>query len=512
MSYPKQLVSLRPIRGFISDTPAHEVGPDFFTLMTNVINRGGFAQRVPASRSVYATALGVAAPGQLMHAINAESGGTNYWLIFEDDGTAWYIEGANATQMDNSLLAAVGDPVDFSSTRLNGVPVISNGADEPVFWAGPGNLATLTDWTATETCQFITAFKFHLFALDISGPGGTFPNLLRWSDAAAPGTIPSSWTPGASTQAGDVELSDSPGGLLCAYPMRDSLLIYKRSATYQAQFVGGNNIFNFRKVMSTSGALTRRSVCDVNGKHLVVSDGDIIMSDGNTRSSLGESRVKDWLFNQLDQDNYPNLFCAYNRSQHEVIIGFPSSGNEFCDTALVYNVGLDSFGVRDLAQVVQAPVGFINDTADSNTWADRTEVWADAMGAWGGSSVSSARDSMVFIHTNEMHQQDVSDSETVTAYLGKYSMDLGDSARLKFLRRIHVQTRANYGTLYVRAGGQMEPNDAIDWSSEVEITDPEQVVNLFSQGRYISVEVRSAGSDVWKITGLDLEVEQRGYF
>ena len=46
MSYPKQTAQLRPTRGFISDTPAHEVGPDFYTLMTNVITRGGFAQRI----------------------------------------------------------------------------------------------------------------------------------------------------------------------------------------------------------------------------------------------------------------------------------------------------------------------------------------------------------------------------------------------------------------------------------------------------------------------------------
>ena len=513
MSYPKQLVSLRPVRGFVSDVPAQEVGPDFFTLFSNVINRSGFAQRIPGSRDIYTTALGVAAPGQLMHALNTESGGTNYWLLFEDNGQAWYIEGANATQMDNSLLASVGDPVDYSSCLLNGVPVISNGADEPVFWAGPGNLATLTDWIATETCQFIAAFQYHLFALDISGPGGTFRSKLKWSDAAQPGTIPNSWTAGATTTAGDVELSDSPGELLCAYPLRDALQIYKRSATYQAKFVGGDNIFNFRKVDSNNGALTRRSVCDVGGKHLVVSDGDIVISDGSARPpSIGESRVKDWFFNQLDQDNYPNLFCAYNRAQNEVVIGFPTAGAEFCNTALVYNVAQDSFGVRDLPDVVHAPVGFVNDTTDSNNWQDRTENWTDAAGAWGGSSVSSARDSMVFIHTDEMEQQDLTDAVSVAATLGKYSMDFGDAARVKFLRRIHVQGRAGYGTLYVRAGSQMEPNDTITWSSEVTITDPEQIVNLFAQGRYISVEVRSAGTDVWKLTGLDLEIEARGYF
>ncbi len=479
--------------------------------MTNVINRGGFTQRIPGSRSIYTTALGVAAPGQLMHAINCENGGTNYWLLFEDDGTAWAIEGTNATQIDNSLLASIGDPVDYSSGLLNGVPVLSNATDEPVYWAG-ANLVTLTDWTATESCQFLAAFQYHVFALNISGPGGTYPNLLKWSDAAEPGTIPDSWTPTAGNEAGDVELSDSPGGLVCAYPLRDSLMIYKRSAMYQAKYVGGNNVFNFRKVQSTSGALTRRSVCDVNGMHLAVTDGDIVLTDGNTRRSIGESRIKDWFFNQLDQTNYPNTFCAYNRAQHEVLIGFPTAAAEFCNRALVYNVEHDSFGVRDLDNLVHAPVGFVNDTTESNTWADRTEAWAAAVGAWGSSTISSARDSMVFIHTDEMHQQDVDDAEIVASTLGKYSMDLGDSGRVKFLKRVHVQARAGYGALFVRAGGQMEPNDTITWSSEVTITDPEQIVNLFAQGRYISVEVRSAGADVWKLTGLDMEVEQRGYF
>jgi hypothetical protein len=172
----------------------------------------------------------------------------------------------------------------------------------------------------------------------------------------------------------------------------------------------------------------------------------------------------------------------------------------------------DSFGVRELDDLTHAPVGFVNDTTESNTWADRTEVWADSVGAWGSSSVSSARDSMVFIHTDEMHQQDVTDAETVTAYLGKYSMDFGDSARVKLLKRSLVQAQSEYGTLFIRAGSQMEPNDTIAWSTEVEITDPVQVVNLFAQGRYISVEVRSAGDTVWKITGLDLEIEMRGYF
>ncbi len=511
MSYPKELIRLRPMRGFISDTPPHEVGPDFWTLADNVIFRDGFPTRVLGSRNAYSTALGVAAPGQLMHAINAEVSDTNYWLLFESDGTAWAIEGSNATQIDGALLQAVANPFEHSSALLNGLPIYSNGSDEPVYWAG-ANLITLPGWTATETCNFIAVFKFHVFALDIDGPGGTFPNLLKWSAAAQPGTVPNSWTPAASNQAGDVELSDSPGPLLCAYPLRDNLIIYKKSAMYQCSYVGGNQIFSFRKAKSSSGALTRRSVCDIGEQHFVVTDGDIVLTDGLNRRSVGESRVKDWLFNQLDQDNFRNLFCSYNRGRDEVLVGFPQAGNEFCNLALVYDVSTDSFGVRDLDNVVHAPVGFVNDEVESNTWADRSDVWADAADPWGSSTIAAARDSIVHVRASTLRQQDVSDSEAVAASLGKSGMHLGEPERVKFVRRVHVRARENYGTLLVRVGASMTPNGPVTWSSEVSITDPEQIVNCFAQGRYIAIELRTTGSDVWKITGVDIEAEFRGYF
>lgn len=511
MSYPKNIFDVRPLRGFISDTPAHESGPDFYTLATNVQFRDGFPERVLGSRDAYSTALATAAPTQFLHALNAEVSDTNYWLLFENDGTAWSIEGSNAVQIDNSLLQATTNPFEHSSALLNGLPVYSNGSDEPVYWAG-GNLITLPDWTATETCQFVAVFKFHIFAMNISGPGGTFPNLVKWSSAAEPGTVPNSWTAAADNDAGDVELADSPGAVLCAYPLRDSLMFYKRSSMYVAQFVGGNNVYSFRKIQSASGALTARSVCDVNGQHFVVSDGDILLTDGTNRRSIGESKVKDWLFNQLDQENFRNLFCTYNRGRDEVLVAFPEAGSQFCTLGLVYDINKDSFGTRELGNLVAAPVGFINDDTESNTWADRTDTWADASDVWGSSTIAAARDSLVYIDATTMEQQDVNNSVSLEASIGKHSMPLGDPERIKFIRKVHVRARANFGSLLIRVGGQMTPTGPTTWSSEVQLDAPDQVVNCQAIGRYISIEARSTGSTVWKLTGFGLEGEMRGYY
>ena len=510
MSYPKQLLRLQPVGGIVLDTADQEVGPKFWTGGRNVIFRDGFATRLPGYRSAYVDELSTVDPGTLIHAVNTDLGGTNWWLVVEADGSLHAIQTATASDL-NSGWQAIPRPQDVSSALLNGVPILSNGVNEPKYWPGSGDALTLPGWTATESCRFIAVLKYHVFALNISGPGGTFENLVKWSSAAEPGTVPGSWTPAPDNEAGSVELSDSPGELLCAYPLGDSLMIYKRSATYQARYVGGNNVFAFRKVQSASGALTPRSVCDVGGAHFIVSDGDIILNDGTTRRSLGEAKMREYLFNQLEPDEFGQLFCSYNRARDEVIIGFPSLGSTYCDQALVYDMSTDSFGVRDIEQATHAAVGFISDAAPGNTWADRTEVWADAQGTWASSLISGARDSLVIVNATQMIQQDSATAVALNAEISKTGIHFGQPERVKFVKRVHVRTRSTFGTLYVRVGSQATPNGPTTWSQEVAITGDEQIVNLFAQGRYISVSIRSDDAQLWKVTAIELEAELRGY-
>src|SRR5690606_9591826 len=126
--------------------------------------------------------------------------------------------------------------------------------------------------------------------------------------------------------------------------LRGSLIVYKRSSMYAVDYVGGNEKFAVRTLFTSSGALTRHAVCDLNGEHFVVTDGDIIITDGTNRRSVGQARMKEYLFSQLDQDNYENLFVVYHRAENEVWVCFPESGNTLCTKALVYDVSNDAFG------------------------------------------------------------------------------------------------------------------------------------------------------------------------
>jgi len=509
MSYPKQLLRLRPTRGIASDTPAHEVSDDFYTTGQNVQFRNGFAQRVFGSRAVY----GTMPVSVVQHLLNARMSGTNFWLVFGPD-EVHALETSNSDDVTPTLgLQTVPAPWYYSSTLLNGVPVFTNGLDLPQYWAGDvlTPFQTLPGWPVGTICKSICAFRYHLFALDIDGPGGHFENQVKWSDAAPPGTVPGTWTPAANNEAGDVELADTPGPAHLGLPLRGSLLIYKRSSTYAVDFIGGNDIFAFRTLFTSSGALTRHSACDVNGQHFVVADGDILLTDGTNRKSVGQSRMRDFLFGQIDQNNYENLFCIYHRARNEVWTCFPESGSTYCTLALVYDVATDSFGVRDLDDVTCAAIGIVNDTAGDDSWAGADYFWADATQFWGTSNFSFAAESLVTGFGTTMEMQDTDDAVATPASVGRYDLTMDAPERVKFVKRVHVRAKEGFGTLLVRVGARMSPTDTITWSNEVTLTEPEQICNLFAQGRYISVEARSTGSDVWTVTGFDIEAELRGY-
>lgn len=511
MSYPKQLLRLDPQRGFISDTADHAAGPDFYTICENVLFREGFATRLPGYRAAYVNEIATIAPGELFHAISTELGTQNWWLMAQADGTVHAVQGGTVTQIDGGLFGLVTKPENYSSALINGIPLLSNNRDEPVYWPGSGLMVRLPDWPFSESAAFIAVLKYHVFALNISGAGGLYESQVKWSSATEPGTVPQSWTPSADNDAGSVELADSPGPILCAYPLGDTLFIYKRSSTYQARYVGGNSVFSFRKVQSVSGALGPRAVADIGGAHLVVTDGDIVINDGTTRRSIGESRVKEFLFDQLDPDKFSQVHASYNRAKDEVVIGFPQSGSRYMNAAIVWDRSRDAWGVRVLGQSTHLPVGLVADTVPSNTWENRTEFWVDAQGVWASSLNSGAVDSLVSLKAKAFVMQDSVTAQNVDARIGRTGLTFGEPERIKFVRQVHVLTRDPFDSLYVRVGASMTPTGAIDWSHEVEINGGQQIVPCFAQGRYIAVEVRSDDSNVWQLTSLMLEAEMRGY-
>jgi len=509
MSYPKKLARIRPIRGLNYDLPTYEVGDEFYTRGQNVQFRNAFASRVNGSRAVYGTL-----PVAVQHMLNARLGSTNWWLIFGAD-EVHALETSNTYEVTPvGTLQTIANPWEYASTLLNGVPVFTNGLDLPQYWDGnpANNFVDVPNFPAGTICKSLCAFKYHLFALDIDGPSGHFEDQALWSDAAEPGAIPATWTAAADNQAGDTILGDVPGPLMMGLPLRGSLMLYKRSGMYAADYIGGNDVFSFQLLFSSSGVLTRHGACDLNGRHFVVTDGDVILTDGTNRRSVANGRMRQAFFGQIDQTYYENLFCVYHRAKNEVWVCFPESGEQYPTKAFVYDVANDAFGERDLADVKCAAIGLVNDTAVSDAWDDDSDAWDADTSKWNAANFSYAVESLVLGYGTTAEAQDTEDATSQAASVGKYDMTLGMPERVKFVKRVHLRLSAGFGTVYVRVGGKMSAQGSITWSNEQALTEPTDYINCLVMGKYISVEVRSEDTDLWELSGFDFEFEERGYF
>ena len=126
MSYPKQLMRLRPTGGLVRDVPPHEVGPNHYISAFNVVFRLGFASRLPGYRVAYDPP-----PTPPLALMNLQDASANYWLI-AGDHLVYVVDGATQTDVSPTVpLATQSRPSLHSFAELNGVAVYNNAIDVP---------------------------------------------------------------------------------------------------------------------------------------------------------------------------------------------------------------------------------------------------------------------------------------------------------------------------------------------------------------------------------------------
>ena len=191
--------------------------------------------------------------------------GNNFtWIYAADttgDGTTerlYSYDGTISTNISGMTYTAS----DWNGCILNSIVIMNNGTDNPQYWNGSGTFANLiydgaTDWaTQGYAAKVIRAYKNFLFALDITDSGTNYPHLIHWSNPADPGNIPDSWDYTSTTnESGRNELSETPGFLVDAIPLRDSLVIYKEDAIVLANYIGGTFQFSFQYLSNRYGLL-----------------------------------------------------------------------------------------------------------------------------------------------------------------------------------------------------------------------------------------------------------------
>lgn len=451
---------------------------------------------------------------------------TYYW-VYPSLAKCYVTDGTTNT---NITRQTTGADVDYSATAdigwnggvIGGVPVINNGVDDPQMWT-PQNTSTklvsLTHsagqtWSSQSwAARVIRPFKQFLIALDMTESSTRERQKIRWSHPADSGAVPSTWDEADTTKdAGAHYLDEGGGSLVDCLPLGDTNIIYKDSQTIGMQYIGGQFIFRFYSIFKESGLLTRRCVKPFYGKHFCVTNGDVIVHDGNTIESVLNHKTRDWLFSAIDSTNYQRTFVSPNYQKNEMWICFPNSGSSYANLALIWNFKDNTTTVRELPNVKHIGYGLV-DPAGAANWNSDSETWDLDDKQWGEVDYSPTviknlmAGSTLFYLGDDTEQ---SNGTNLTCYAERTGLDFGDPNLVKYIKRVWPRLETT-GDITFSVGQQMERSDAITWT-DYTFSSGDAKIDVDVSGRFIAFKISSNTNVTWSCKDYDVEFEMKGRF
>lgn len=407
---------------------------------------------------------------------------------------------------------------DWTGGVLGGLAVLNNPQDDPQFWNGvaSGDFAAVTAWPASTKCKAMRVHRNYLFALNVTKSGTAYPHLVKWSSAADPGALPTTWDETDQTKdAGETDLSDDPTPIVDACELGDQLIIYKEGAYYSCQYIGPPFIWRFQKISNKFGLLCRNGVANFPGGHIVLGQGDVYVHNGGEGRSILEGRMREWLFSQMDADYFGRSFVSVNPQSKEAWICFPSAGNTSCNLALVWNWESDTFGVREVPNVTCGADGVV-DAAALLSWDADTEAWDDDSTAWDSSEYAQTASRLLLGSADtKIYLTDSGKSFNGTpfmAYAEHMDMTLGDAGVRKMVKSVRPRIDALPGkVINVYIGTRDRLADAVAYAGPYPFTvGTDDKITCRVSGRFHAIKFETSINLKWRMAAYDIEWEALG--
>jgi hypothetical protein len=231
------------------------------------------------------------------------------------------------------------------------------------------------------------------------------PLLVRWSDQENP----YDWVPTATNQSGEQRLTNG-SYIVCAKNTRQEILVWSDTAIYSMQYLGPPYVWGFTLLQDNISVISPNAAITVNNVTYWMGTDKFFMYSGRVETL--PSTVRQYVYNDLNQDQAWQIFAGLNERYSEVWWYYPSSGSTVVDRYVVYNY-LDRVWYY----------GKLNRTA-----------WLDS----GLREFPMAADYNNRILYHENGQDDVSgpSAEPIDAYITSSDFDIGDGHNFGFVWRI----------------------------------------------------------------------------
>jgi len=520
-----------------TDSPSHRAPPEAWTDASNVRIAAGVCSRFSGHSSVMGTP-----PIAPAHVLNIDNDGDSFWLYAQAAGASSKVYVFNSgvhTDISQGAGYTVTDYRLWNSCVFQGIPILNFGNGVPQYWANylvATDLANLTAWPAATTCKVLRAFGNYLIALNITESGVVYPHRVKWSDGAAPGTLPVTWDETDPIfEAGELDATDvEAGAIQDGLMLQDAFVVYKSGSTWLLRFIGGQQIMSLKPIHQASGILAARCVCPVQPRrdrpelHFIKTDSDLGIFDTKSFVSVVEDRTRKWLEANIDSKNYANSFVFNNVAQSEAYFCFPESGETDPNIACVWNYVDNTVYFRDFVGV-HAAAG-VTEVATAETWATILSTWETVSPAkW---QESQRRKVVIADQANTLLQQFDSgldfNGAAFTASLERRDLAvIGEdregnpivdyNARKLFSR---IWPKITGAAVRVQIGGAEVAGGDVTWGPEFTfnpaagkryidcgVTDPTSSNVVPCNTPFMAIRFSSTASAAWQLEGYGIDVE-----
>lgn len=353
-------------QGIIKDQNPFDLGLNAWSGGTNVRFGNKKAMRAPVFRKVV-SGFSDTSPRHCV-GYRPATGFDSVFIASTTGAISRYVAG-DVVDVSPAGFAPHESDIPWTNAFLGDVLYLNRETDVPMFWGPTSNkFAPIPAWDAGWRCRSLRPYKDFLIALNVTKGAVENQSMVKWSDLTLAGQPPASWDQNnKATSAGESVLAELDSEIVDGLPLKSVFVIYSRSQVWLMEHVGGQFIFNFRKVFSEGGIINNNCVVEVEGKHFVFGTNDLYMHDGTVKQSICDQRIKEYVFRTMNNRLNNRFFVAHNPALTEIMFCFVSGDPDVkypnptrCNKAAVYNYSNNTWGLMDLPNVASITVANIN--------------------------------------------------------------------------------------------------------------------------------------------------------
>lgn len=213
--------------------------------------------------------------------------------------------------------------------------------------------------------------------------GGTlhnYPTTVRWSQQFANTGIPNSWMPTLTNVANEQEVPVR-GPLIDGFFLGGNFYVCSYWDTVVFSPIAYQNstapIFGVRLLNQGRGLLNNNCWTNTDANVYGIDARDIWVFDGANFNSIGNQRVKDYFFNNLNPTYYDRVFMVNNTQKYQIEIYYPDlTSTGWCNKMLSYRYDLQIWNAPKTVQNASMGQEGPKLTSGSFNLASRTIVYS----------------------------------------------------------------------------------------------------------------------------------------